>query len=343
MAAAPDPDTSWDVAEFLVNDDGTATAYRVGPADRPKVRKQRYVRVRDVDVSFPELLRRCAPSIGFESSWLYRCLFHNSHAVSSLASVMDDVEDLKRNVLTLQQDAEAVKKRRAAEMKLTQQHLDATLSIHVALLEMKKAKCTAADVVEEYEAIDRCLRSFNDLIFSTTRAPRTTGNQLVLSAKQKRELKQNGLNYITKLLDPSMARLPDHFLPLSKKLIRTRDVSLQILTSREQALCRALLAKWSTMRRPWDVRQHPIPDGDTAVDRARDVAGKYLPELMTMVHSNPMCIERQDHPRELVELFAPEGTYTPVSELRKGVEEMEAGTNAFQQLIDEYKQAEVDV
>ncbi|KAJ7778433.1 hypothetical protein B0H16DRAFT_1683662 [Mycena metata] len=271
MTAAPtDADTSCDVADFQVNHGTTATAYGVGPPDRPKVRKQRF------------------------------------------ASVLDDVEELKEIVKALQ----SVRRQRRSVWRPRG---------NVALLEMKKAEYIAVDIVED-----------------TTRAPRTTGNQLVLSAKQKRELKQNGLNYITKLLDPSMGRLPGHFPPLSKKLIRTRDLALQILTSREQALCRALLATWSTMRRPWS-EQYPIPDGDTAVDRVRDVAGKYLPELMTMVHSNPVCIERQDHSRELVELFAPKGTYIPVSELRKGVEEMEARTKAIQLLIDEYKQAQMDI
>ncbi|KAJ6609117.1 hypothetical protein B0H10DRAFT_1954859 [Mycena sp. CBHHK59/15] len=200
----------------------------------------------------------------------------------------------------------------------------AIIALQEKSIQKTEAHIQAAEINERHEATDRCLRGltaelvFNDIVFDTNRPQ--SGGVRVLDSQRKRKLKDYGLGYITRLLDPASC-LPPHKLPLRTDIATIRTWTLGILTPQQQALCYSLLAQLKAGRDARNVQQHPALDTDTALEMTREAAGVHFALLEATLRSNPKCIKLQDEPADTnLDLFSPPGTYVPVSRQRAALE-----------------------
>ncbi|KAJ6586587.1 hypothetical protein B0H10DRAFT_831230 [Mycena sp. CBHHK59/15] len=204
--------------------------------------------------------------------------------------------------------------------KLSARQIRAIIALQEKSIQNTEAHIQAAEINERHEATDRCLRElvFNDIVFDTNRPQ--SGGVRVLNWHRKRKLKDYGLGYITRLLDPTSC-LPPNKLPLRTDIATIRTWTLGILTPQQQVLCYSLLTQ---LRAGWDARnvqQHPAPDTDTALEMTREAAGVHFALLEATLRSNPKRIKFQDEPADTnLDLFSPPGKYVPVLRQRAALE-----------------------
>jgi len=166
------------------------------------------------------------------------------------------------------------------------------------------------DIIEMHEALDVCVRAYNDLVFDTGRPPRTP-SEAVMTESTKELLKNSRLSYITQLFKPPQD------IELEADVDTARKESLDILTKEEQQLCKILIKKLKEGRAVRNARQHPPPDRATALDRIRaiDIGDANLRLLEAFLTTDPRRIpiphESRDDPDLL--LFAPDRTYFSVA------------------------------
>ncbi|KAF8161825.1 hypothetical protein K438DRAFT_1985595 [Mycena galopus ATCC 62051] len=217
--------------------------------------------------------------------------------------------------------------------------IQSTIELQTACLSDMELAITVADINEKHESTDRCLRSFNDIIFDVNRPPRTEGSCQVMDESSKEKLENYGFTYITRLLDPSLF-LPTKKINLPSDVANARTLALGILTNEELELCEALLKQFNEGRKIRNYQQHPIPDAETALERTRAAAGRNAEVLKKMLDTNPRRLQStNDDPDEPRELFAPVGTYVSVAKQREKLEKMQRSRQALLNIVDERKKS----
>ncbi|KAF8171549.1 hypothetical protein K438DRAFT_1852447 [Mycena galopus ATCC 62051] len=220
--------------------------------------------------------------------------------------------------------------------------LQSTIEIQTTRLSDMELAIAVADINEKHESTDRCLRSFNDIIFDTKRPPRTEGNRRVMGDTAKEKLKNYGLTYITRLLD--MSFLPEKKRILPSDVATARNLALGILTKEELELCGSLLKQFNEGRMVRNHQQHPIPDTATALERTRAAAGRNIEVLKKLLDSNPRRLQnKNDDPDEPRELFAPVGTYVSVAKQREKLNKIRESREALLNVVDERKKSNEEV
>ncbi|KAJ7895888.1 hypothetical protein B0H14DRAFT_2558359 [Mycena olivaceomarginata] len=153
------------------------------------------------------------------------------------------------------------------------------------------------------------------------RVPEPEGPRaFVLTETQKKVLKENKLNYITRLLN-----VPQRKLTKNNALKRARTAALKVLSMKEQELVKLLGDALEEGRELRNIQQHKRPDTATALERT-SIATEMPPDLYHILEdllaSDPRRLkvgdERERNAPEVdLRLFAPEGTYVPVGKMRE--------------------------
>ncbi|KAF8217061.1 hypothetical protein K438DRAFT_1748175 [Mycena galopus ATCC 62051] len=306
MSTAPEPDTSWDVAELHQTSEGYIVT-RPRPEDRPEARKT--------------------------------LLGHYIDGASQHRDVVERIFTDKVQKVADEARAEArAQNRQNLELieRLEQQHRADSIrvqqsihSIQNRLINQTESSVNFNDVTELYGVIARSLQgtSFNDYIFDCHR-----DGDNVLTAGSKEKLQSYGLGYLSRLLDPP-EEIPDDIDTLRREV-------LQILSPEEEHLCR-LLMKVQESSDGRHFLHHPRPDRATAMDRARnfldDEAQRTLDDFLnTDPKRLPTRRERRFNLNADLSLFGEEGTYTNVATQREDLEDLmteKADTESYLEVL----------
>ncbi|KAJ7119629.1 hypothetical protein C8R44DRAFT_788560 [Mycena epipterygia] len=277
-------DTSWDVAELGPGEDGGVVAHRPPPEHRGEARKH----------------------------LLTRLLGEHEYIFASLERLGTFIEEGERRA----QEAET--KHQEAETRWQEQsriHHDAlvagqTRSINLQCRAIAKLEKRIEEyrVVEAHESIALCLRAYNDVLFNTDRVPRYVG-ETVMTEDRKQQLKADGLDYITRLIDP-----PIRHLPLSTTVNTRRILALALLTPEERSVCELLVKELKSGRGVRNEQQHARPDRATALHRlGLCVPLNHLQMLQQFLATNPERIRMEDDDADAdLRIFAPDNSYVSV-------------------------------
>ncbi|KAF7316251.1 hypothetical protein MIND_00143700 [Mycena indigotica] len=261
------PDLSWDSEDYVSqrsSPGGTPTFTRLPARERhQKIREQRdgaqtsvnalEKRLGDFETEFVSLRRE-----------LQTVKAENQAEVASLKHEMVEsnaqITSLKRQVRLLKTDNFDAKTKRREGLR--------------SMIYDLKAQIQELELIEKFEVISSSLRAYNETLFDPAN----------INKQMKTLLKENKLDYITRLLD---------YRPKDDQELDTAVSSrLQLLSPDEQAFCRFLHSRLKTMREPRNRLQHPRTSPDVARMWLEDIAPTHSTTFNAMLARKPQLLER---------------------------------------------------
>ncbi|KAJ7895906.1 hypothetical protein B0H14DRAFT_2558371 [Mycena olivaceomarginata] len=159
--------------------------------------------------------------------------------------------------------------------------------------------------------------TLNDIVFNTGRVPGPSSRAFVLMETQKKLLKDNKLNYITRLLNVLW-----HKLLKNNVLKRTRTAALNVLSPEEKELIKLLRDALEEGCKLRNIQEHKRLGTATALERT-SIATNMPPDLYHILEgllaSAPrhLKVGSEWEPNAPEVLFAPKGTYVSVSQMQE--------------------------
>ncbi|KAJ6470751.1 hypothetical protein C8R47DRAFT_751079 [Mycena vitilis] len=193
---------------------------------------------------------------------------------ATISALHQDVRDLEMRAFMREREyaGELEKQRLAATA--------AILQLQAEAIRKKEVEIAERDIVEKYEAVDRCLQAYNTIVFDTQRKPGEGSRHVVLNEETKKLLEANDMGYIMRLFENHRSERPDN-------VKAARDQALRILSPEEQAICQVLTQEMWEIRSRRNALQHPDVDRATVLRRMHDIDLPCLPALAELLVSDP--------------------------------------------------------
>ncbi|KDR74920.1 hypothetical protein GALMADRAFT_157440 [Galerina marginata CBS 339.88] len=190
-----------------------------------------------------------------------------------------------------------------------------------------------------YEIFNRALQALNDIIMDTNRTS-NPGTTIVLSAKEKKDLKKKRLGYITQILPAAAAKNPAARQAAAQH-------ALECLTPNQRELARFCSSSLLSLRKHRNTCQHPQPSKAQAIELLNDprlypssnlsFETKSMQSLIAFIHTSPKRLPLPNSAEcDLVDLFGEEIDKTTrqfqksISDLKKRKERLEPTPGAIE-------------